>query len=125
VSTGRGTNSEVHHPHRYNNHPSGVECIDIKRLMSSDAGDAFKYVFREEYKNGKQDLEKALFYLKDLRRHEITIWVQGYVTEGRDLLQRVIEAEPNPMKANFYKALRNGKTMSALIAVNYLLRDAG
>ncbi len=51
-------------PH-YNGHPSGVECIDLAELMTFNAGNAFKYVFRRGSKgNEAQDLEKALWYTK-------------------------------------------------------------
>jgi hypothetical protein len=48
----------------YNKHPSGVECIELAELMSFNAGNAFKYVFRRGDKgNEKQDLEKAKWYI--------------------------------------------------------------
>ena len=57
---------QVNHPKHYNSHPSGVECIEIIRSMDFNIGSVFKYLFRSEYKEDfLQDLNKALWYLKD------------------------------------------------------------
>lgn len=60
--------SAVDHPKHYNQHPSGVECIDIVRHMSFNLGNVVKYVWRDGLKEGTptvQDLEKAAWYLED------------------------------------------------------------
>ena len=54
----------VDHPDHYNSHPSGVEAIVIVENMSFGLGNAFKYVYRHKYKNGIEDLKKAIWYLK-------------------------------------------------------------
>ena len=54
----------VDHPVHYNSHPSGVEAIDIVEYMNFCLGNAFKYVYRYQHKNGVSDLEKAIWYLK-------------------------------------------------------------
>ena len=33
--------------------------------MNFNLGNAFKYIWRFEHKNGKEDLEKAVWYLQD------------------------------------------------------------
>jgi len=53
----------VDHPNHYNNHPSGVECIDVVEHMSFNLGNAMKYIWRWQDKNGVEDLEKAKWYL--------------------------------------------------------------
>lgn len=57
----------VNHPSHYTSHPSGVECITIVRHMSFNLGNAIKYIWRAGLKSPDpiQDLEKAIFYLKD------------------------------------------------------------
>ena len=52
-------------PLHYTSHPSGVEHITITRHMSFNIGNAIKYLWRFEYKNGIEDLEKAIWYIKD------------------------------------------------------------
>ena len=57
-------NDMVNHPNHYNNHPSGVECIDIIKHMGFCRGSAIKYIWRC-FDKGKpiEDLKKAIFYL--------------------------------------------------------------
>jgi hypothetical protein len=58
----------VNPPH-YKAHPSGVECIQITEHMNFCCGNAVKYIWRHAMKGGKQDLEKAIWYLqRELRR---------------------------------------------------------
>ena len=57
------TTDEVNHPKHYTSHPSGVECIDITEHMNFCLGNAIKYLWRADLKNGIQDLEKARWYI--------------------------------------------------------------
>lgn len=50
-------------PNHYKNRKH--ECIEFTRLLNFNLGNAFKYIWRFEHKNGKEDLEKALWYLRD------------------------------------------------------------
>lgn len=60
----------VNSPPHYNQH--GVECIDAIQAATDDGfqhylqGNIIKYIWRYRYKNGKQDLEKAAWYLEKL-----------------------------------------------------------
>ena len=68
----KGGNSVDHPPH-YNEHPSGVECIEVIRHMGFNCGNVVKYVWRADLKHDSpiEDLKKALFYLKDeIKRRE-------------------------------------------------------
>ncbi len=63
----------VNSPPHYN--AGGVECIDaIEASMSKEAfrgylkGNMLKYIWRYENKGGKEDLDKANWYLTRLRR---------------------------------------------------------
>lgn len=62
----------VNHPHHYNSHPSGVECITITRHMNFNLGNALKYIWRSSTKGQQlEDLRKAIWYLQDeIRRLE-------------------------------------------------------
>lgn len=63
----------VNHPEHYN--AGGIECIDAidaacTGLSNSEAfyiGNAIKYIWRFKWKNGVEDIEKAIFYLNRLR----------------------------------------------------------
>ena len=63
----------VNSPPHYN--AGGIECIDaIEASMSKEAfrgylkGNMLKYIWRYENKGGKEDLDKANWYLTKLRR---------------------------------------------------------
>ncbi len=58
----------VDHPPHYNNHPSGIECIDIVRHMNFNLGNVVKYLWRAGLKDAAptiEDLKKAAWYLND------------------------------------------------------------
>lgn len=58
----------VNRPKHYNLHPSGIECIQITRHMNFNCGNAVKYLWRSGLKESNpviQDIEKAIWYLKD------------------------------------------------------------
>lgn len=65
---GEGENPEVDHPAHYNQHPSGVECIEVVRHMGFNLGNVVKYLWRDGLKDTQvelQDLEKAAWYLNN------------------------------------------------------------
>ena len=62
------TVDQVNHPMHYTTHPSGIEAIQITRHMNFNLGNAIKYIWRAGLKDKDktiQDLEKAIFYIKD------------------------------------------------------------
>lgn len=62
------TDAQVNHPAHYNQHPSGVECIEIVRHMTFNVGNVFKYLWRSGLKDSEpvlKDFKKALWYLQD------------------------------------------------------------
>ena len=54
----------VNSPKHYTAHPSGVECIKITEHMSFTLGNAIKYIWRADLKNGTEDLLKAKWYIE-------------------------------------------------------------
>jgi len=59
--TGKG----IEHPAHYNQHPSGVECIDIIEWFTANVANAVKYCWRAGLKspNAIEDLKKARWYI--------------------------------------------------------------
>lgn len=64
----------VNHPKHYNNHPSGIECIEIAKHHDFCIGNAIKYIWRAGLKKDHvsdnsdinkeiNDLKKAVWYL--------------------------------------------------------------
>ena len=59
----------VNHPSHYKAHPSGIECIQVTEHMNFNLGNAVKYIWRADMKNGLEDLQKAEWYIKrEIRR---------------------------------------------------------
>ena len=53
----------VNNPKHYNSHPSGIECIQVVEHMNFNIGNAIKYLWRTDHKNGLEDLKKAAWYI--------------------------------------------------------------
>jgi hypothetical protein len=61
-------NDPVNNPKHYNDHPSGIECIEVTRHMNFNIGNAVKYLWRHGKKDPMktiEDLKKAKFYIQD------------------------------------------------------------
>lgn len=110
-------------PAHYNKHPSGVECVEIARHLSGDWFNAFKYVFRADLKNGKQDIEKANYYSTDALTHGIPMRGFGWGAHQDDLLRQVIEAEPDHNRKRFYTAVLKCWRLEANEAVIDILAE--
>lgn len=72
----KDNNDRVNHPAHYTwiKDKCGIEVIDITRHLDFDLGNAIKYILRAGHKQDEglsvvdkqvEDLEKAIFYLKD------------------------------------------------------------
>jgi hypothetical protein len=86
----------VNHPKHYTSHPSGVECIVFSRRMSFDLGNAFKYLWRCSLKNGKEDVQKACWYLHDyLEDYSEQIWPKDMGSEHALWVRVVNASDPN------------------------------
>ena len=60
------TSQNAVNPKHYKSHPSGIECIEIRRLLTSNRSDAIKYLWRLGQKDdSNQELKKAIWYLND------------------------------------------------------------
>lgn len=58
--------TEIDHPKHYNDHPTGIECIEVVEHFSFNLGNAVKYVWRNGLKPGTDsitDLQKAVWYI--------------------------------------------------------------
>lgn len=61
----------VNNPPHYKKHPSGVECIQITEHFNFNIGNAMKYLWRSDHKNGLEDLKKARWYInREIERIE-------------------------------------------------------
>lgn len=61
----------VNHPKHYTSSSAKcecgrpIECIDVTRNLGFSIGNAIKYLWRYEDKNGIEDLQKAIWYIND------------------------------------------------------------
>jgi len=63
--------NNVNSPKHYTSHPSGVECITITEHMGFCLGNAIKYIWRASLKGGREDLEKARWYIdRELKKFD-------------------------------------------------------
>ena len=64
---------QINNPVHYNH--SGIECIEAIEAMTENmsgataphAANVLKYLWRHEYKNGLEDIDKAIWYLNRLK----------------------------------------------------------
>lgn len=56
---------QVKHPKHYNEHPSGIECIQVVQWFNFNLGNVIKYIWRAPLKHDNIliDLKKAREYL--------------------------------------------------------------
>lgn len=111
----------VQKPRHYNSHPSGIEAIDVGRHLTADWFNAFKYIFRCDLKNGRQDIEKALWYAEDGVDNNIPMHAPTWSMEQTAKINDVIFKEPNRLKAPFYAAVRDGHTVWAKESIERIL----
>ena len=68
------THDAVNNPVHYNH--AGIECIDAIEAMTENmsgsiaphAANVLKYMWRCEYKNGLEDIDKAIWYLQRMKK---------------------------------------------------------
>lgn len=64
----------VIHPAHYNNHPSGIECIEIIQWMPANVAFAMKHLWRldEKHPDPIEDLQKAKQYIEfEIKRRKL------------------------------------------------------
>lgn len=85
---------QVNHPKHYNQHPAGIECIEVIRHYTCDIANALKYLWRAGLKPemGKEDAEKEV---EDLKK---ALWyVEDY--QNQTFLHHIAEAKPKLMRS--------------------------
>ena len=76
------THDVVNSPAHYNH--ARIECIDAIEAMTENmsgfisphAANVLKYMWRCEYKNGLEDIDKAIWYLNRLRKQWVALHEQ-------------------------------------------------
>jgi len=99
-------------PSHYRSHESGIEVINLTECFNFTLGNAIKYVLRHKGKNGREDLEKACWYIE--REVELDQINKGFIDVdlpeelNRQLhfaLNKFIEAEQDPLVKKFLQVV--------------------
>lgn len=86
----------VNHPKHYNDHASGIECIEITEHYMTCLGNPIKYLFRLGQKDATaQELGKAQWYIKReidwLRKYSLQRRYANSIVMNRDIVLGLIE----------------------------------
>lgn len=89
----------IHHPSHYNQHLSGIECIEINEHFDYCLGCAFKYIWRYQKKGSPtEDLKKAKWYIERSIANGVNILSQDKQEKIKEKIKKVIESEFNVLK---------------------------
>ena len=78
----------INKPPHYTKHPSGVECITITEWFNFNVGNAIKYLWRSDHKNGLEDLKKARWYIdREITKLESISEIKSKFPENRKIKQ--------------------------------------
>ena len=114
----------VNNPANYCGHASGIECIQVTRHLSFNRGNAFKYIFRHRDKGAPaQDLQKALWYIRDEIKHKGKI-VNPNEYRRRALL-KILDATPETWEAMCYLHLCTPGVLALKTAEQALMDHIG
>lgn len=116
-----GQFDEVQKPRHYNSHPSGIQAIEVGRHLTGDWFNVFKYVFRADLKNGRQDIDKALWYAKDGFEHGIPIQLSSWSDQQDEDIQNIIINETDEHRRSFFAAIGNNDRAWAMAEVEFIL----
>lgn len=114
------TTDEVDHdpverPRHYRSHPSGIECIEITRGCYFSLGNAIKYIWRADLKNGAEDYRKARWYLRDVMQYGAA---SHPPFKAARLLMQVVEAETDPLRQHLFLLISSGQVRAAIAAID-------
>jgi len=116
----------VNKPKHYNSDPSGVQCIELTRCLSSDAANALKYIWRDGKKDEiLQERKKAQWYVNDLIEYDVPIAIEGLgdTIEFEDKVKKVL-ATWSGWKYIFLNALYWNDKQEMKRAIDALVNEA-
>lgn len=95
------SDEQVNHPKHYNDHPSGIECVDLAEQFNFNMGNAIKYFWRSGKKGPADiDVQKGLWYLKREQHrllttsHTSTVWPATKLKNVDDMMLTITRNEP-------------------------------
>ncbi len=86
-------NEKVDHPRHYNQHPSGIECIELIEHLPTNLGNAVKYLWRCGLKMSEtplRDLQSARWYTERERQRIILFELDLEPVSKTDIVWRAL-----------------------------------
>lgn len=126
--------NNVSHPTHYNQHPAGIECIDIIRHYTCDIANAIKYLWRaglkpemgmDDAEKEIEDLKKALFYIEDYVKNinKRATYTVGKAAKDSSLSDKqVCEAQIGCVSGHEISDITCGYEHNVAVAMHYLLQ---
>jgi hypothetical protein len=106
-------NDVVNHPSHYTSQE--VECIEITQNLNFLLGNAVKYIWRFQDKNGREDLEKAKWYLK--RQLNTYLDLRVSPQKSAELLTKIAGLNFLPEQAKAIACILNASIDGSLISL--------
>lgn len=113
-------NDPIHPPH-YRGDGIPFDCIAVVRDLSFDVGNAVKYLWRADMKNGREDIEKARWYLKDAIKWGVPFYIGPTPMQHNARCATLVRHQTDPLRRKFFQALRAQQPQWMLDAVNEML----
>lgn len=103
-------NERVDHPRHYNQHPSGIECIELIEHLPYNLGAAVKYIWRCGLKKSEtplRDLQSAQWYTKRECQRYLRFWAESPPQTGawHPLARKVLSVESESLLSRYLNAL--------------------
>ena len=96
----------INHPLHYTLHPTGIECFDVIKGMPHELSNPVKYTFRTDLKNGIEDLNKAIWYLKKCDEETFRLLEHYYNPVMHEFINQSFEIKCDRMPAYICQAAK-------------------
>lgn len=116
----------VNHPPHYQP-TDGItfDCIAVVRDLSFDIGNAVKYLWRTDQKNGIEDIEKARWYLFDAVTYGDPFYIGNTPEQFNARCAALVRIQTDPLRRKFFQALRARQAQWMMDAVDEILTSHG
>jgi hypothetical protein len=125
-------NEDVNHPRRYNQHPSGIECVEINEHLPSNIACAVRYLWRLGLKTTTtplRDAESALWYTeREQRRRRLFDIGEDDLHQKTDIVWRALASQlrevddKSPLAVYLRHVLDDDLTGAASVARDEVLK---
>lgn len=127
-------NERVDHPRWYNQHPSGIECIEIIEHLPGNLSAAVKYIWRcglKQTETPLRDLQSARWYTERESERVDLFELDGEEPPKTDVVWRMLAhkviraSEPHSVLADYLQELLDGHFSEMVAAIDYAIEQLG